>query len=178
MTTLSMRRKHRIIQDLASLDKLAYSNPRFSWRRSGHGLVFRYTGTPGLVRTRAGIGVWDMWSVLIRLGPTYPVQSPTAFLVPVSGVGGPWHPNTLAEPPHPVCFGRHLPVALLDELARRMERIIILEPHTIMVDERDAMNPHACALVRRLIRERAAPLTLDGSLPDWCRGDPAPVTER
>lgn len=169
VTFTSLRRAHRIAHDVAALEALAHSDRCFSCRGHGRAFLFRYADTPGLVGTAHELAVWIDWSVTVRLGPGYPVQPPVATLLPERCVLAPWHPNVLPAAPYPVCYGRHVPIALLDELARRLKRLITLDPHSVMVDERDAMNPPACPLVRRLIRESWVPLTPGRPLPDWCR---------
>ena len=167
-STLSMRRSHRMVEEIRALNEYMDRVERFSWQTNGRQLRFEYTGVPGLVRVNNEIQLWTEWSATVAIGPRYPLQPPEVSLRPKRSPGTPWHSNVLPSPPFPVCYGHHLPVALLDQLARRIERIIVMEPGSVMVDERDALNPRVCALSRRLIREGYTPLRTGAPLPDWC----------
>lgn len=165
---MSLRRSHRIAEELRALTDLARHSQRFAWRFTGRMLAFCYTHTPGLVLDRDGISVWPSWSAGVFLGPKYPIQAPEVVLAPAGRKGRPFHPNVLPHPPYRACYGRHLPAVLLDELVRRLEGMIMLRPGSVMTDERDSLDPRACRFVRRLIQEGAAPLRQGRPLPAWC----------
>ncbi|MBE3123854.1 MAG: hypothetical protein IMZ55_03875 [Acidobacteria bacterium] len=166
---MNARYARRIADDLKSLDSLARQDGAFGWRLSRSGIELRYEKTPGLVLTKnQGIVLATRWTARLLLGPRYPVASHPVWIVCDCGV--PFHPNVLQTAPHRVCYGRHLPFLPLSELALRLQRMITLHPATIQTDERDSLNPRACGIVRRLVREGTVPLRLDTPLPPWCRG--------
>jgi len=167
---MNLQRSHRILEDLKALGVLSQRCRRITFNISSLGLLLQYTDTPGLVETanNRGISVWTTWDVRVLLGPQYPIDSPVVLIRPHQCSGRPLHPNITPEPPYRLCYGRHLPTLLADELALRVERMVRLCPEAIMTDERNALNTRACQIVRRLIRENYTPLR-DTSLPTWCR---------
>ena len=164
---MTLRKATRIKADLRSLVQWEMKQPSFSWRWAGHGVVFVYRDTPGLLRTGRGVRVWLRWQAAVVLPPLYPIVAPLVTLRPAGAAGAPFHPNVLPHPPYAVCYGQHMPVLLLDELARRIEQILILQPRTIMPDERDALSPAACAYVRQLVQRGLAPLEAETALPAY-----------
>jgi hypothetical protein len=155
-----MRRRQRIQNDLSALRGLAASRSNFSWWWRGQDIVLAFAETPGLVRTERGVETCDSWEATLTFPPFYPIDEPIVTLSPAGREGAPYHPNVLPVWPFLLCYGRHLPDLLLDELARRIERMIVLMPGSVTTDETDSLNHDACKLVRRLIREGVAPLTL------------------
>jgi hypothetical protein len=153
-----MRRHRRIQNDLAALSELAVAKPNFRWRSNGRQLLLEYVNTPGLIRTGRGVEICDRWQAALTLPPRYPIEAPIVTLSPVGQSGAPYHPNVLPVPPYLLCYGRHLPDLLLDELARRIERMIVLMQGAVATGE-PYLNGDACSYVRRLIREGRTPLT-------------------
>jgi hypothetical protein len=153
-----MRRHRRIQNDLAALTELAVAKPNFRWRRNGRQLLLEYVNTPGLIRTGGGVEIWGRWQAALTLPPRYPIEGPIVTLSSVGRSGAPYHPNVLPVPPYLLCYGRHLPDLLLDELARRIERMIVLMQGAVATGE-PYLNGDACGYVRRLIREGKTPLT-------------------
>ncbi len=175
----NVRRANRLLEETRALKALAKRNSRFSFTLCKRGYLFRFTDTPGLIQTTDGISLWNQWDVRILLPPRYPIDQPWALIVPHACTGRPIHPNVLPTiAPCRVCYGRYRADTLLDELALRMYRIITLRPEAIMTDERNALNPSICHIVRRLIREKHVPLTLNTSLPGWCRASGRPGREK
>jgi len=164
---MNVRYARRIAEDLKSLDALARQDGAFGWRLSRFGIELHYEKTPGLVLAADGVALAERWTARLLLGPRYPIHSPVIWLL--CDLGAPFHPNVLQAAPHRVCYGRHLPSLPLAELALRLQRMIRLYPATIQPDEHDSLNPRACHVVRRLVREGAVPLRLDTPLPPWCR---------
>jgi hypothetical protein len=155
-----MRLHQRIQNDLVALTELAAARQGFSYRMEGRNIALEYKGTPGLIRTGRGVEICTRWRAVLRLPPRYPIDPPIVTLSPVGQDGAPYHPNVLPVRPYALCYGRHLPDLLLDELARRVERMILLMPGSVTTDEADSLNHDACRHVRRLIREGRTPLTL------------------
>jgi len=160
---------HRLLEEVRALKALDNRNSRFSFSSSVSGFVFHFKDTPGLLQTADGMSLWNQWTVRIMLPYKYPIDPPLALISPYRHIGRLIHPNVLSVPPHRVCYGRHKANQLLDELALRIQRIICLRPEAAMTDERDALNPRICHVIRRLIREKYVPLTLETSLPEWCK---------
>jgi hypothetical protein len=172
MTMPTFRQAHRFSQEVEALKAFACNRGRFLFRVLGRGFLFFYRDTPGILKRDECVQLWTGWVARIQLPPEYPVQSPHVHLSPWGTAGQPWHPNIFPRRPFPVCYGRHVPVHLLDELARRLERLITLDPQSVMVDESDALNPQVCVLVRRLIHEGRLPLAPGEELPQWCQDRP------
>ena len=169
---MNRRQFHRITEDQQALGHLAREGLEecrlFVSRRSPVGFVWRYEGLPGFLETPSGLLVWPSWHALVSLGPRFPIDAPRVFLAPAGQPGRPYHPNILSKPPYLVCYGRHQPLLLLDALARRLARIIMMHRDAIMTDERNSLNPQACPTVRRLVQDGAVPLTIGRPLPSWC----------
>jgi hypothetical protein len=166
---------NRILEERKSLIEFKARNPRFQFRFTLPILEFRYISTPGLIKKREGISLWNEWIVPVLISQRYPVESPFARLIAVGCKGIPYHPNVLPHEPWVLCYGTHSPVLMLDNLARRIEQMIILNPDFISTEESNSLNPDACRFVRRLIKEKATPLRLGISLPNWCTTKPEQV---
>jgi len=152
-------RLKRIQNDLASLRALAQASSFFSFRQlRSDVLIFNYIDTPGLIRSIKGVEICSTWESLVILPRAYPIKPPVVMLRPVSRQGLTFHPNVKPERPHLLCYGRHVPVLLLDELARRIQRIVTLTPGAFMANEVDALNSRACQYVRLLARDKKLPL--------------------
>lgn len=168
----TFRRNRRFGNDIASLTALAQARPNFSFTQlAPNVLLFRYADTPGLIRTTNQVQIWSGWQAAVLLPPQYPFKPPLVMLRPAGKQGLPFHPNVRPGPPHIVCYGQYIPVLLLDELARRLERIINLEPRAVMTDEADSLNRRACRYVRQLAREHKIPLTAKNT---YLPGKPQP----
>jgi hypothetical protein len=153
-----MRRMARIRNDCRALARLSGVQSNISSQLVGPFVILRYVNTPGLLETNRGIEVCECWEVGIFLPPRYPIDGPVVRIASAGQTGKPFHPNVSPVFPHMVCCGRHMPELLLDELARRIERMILLMPGSVMTDERDALNARACMYVRRLTRIGTTPL--------------------
>ncbi len=160
------RRRSRIQHDAQALEALAHATPWLSVAcPNPNMIILKFADTPGLMRTDAGRQVWCRWRAVILLTPGFPVLPPHVLLSPDGRAGGqPFHPNIMPHSPFRVCFGRHLPQMLLDELAHRLHRIITLTPGSVMTDERDSLNPEACRFVRKLARSGRIPLSKETHL--------------
>lgn len=166
MNQYRMNRISEEIRALKALDKHSRRiTVKFDKVKPMPRLLFHYVDTPGLVQTGRRITVWASWDARVILSVNYPIQSPIVLLTPHRCGGRPFHPNVLPVPPYQVCYGHHLPNCLLDELALRIERMIVLHPQAVMTDEYDSMNRAACEFVRSLIIDHLAPLQLQTSLP-------------
>lgn len=164
--SVAWRRSRRTENDIASLTTLAQARPNFSYIQAAHNIfLFKYDSIPGLLKTNHGVEVWSTWQAAVLLPAGYPLKPPVVMLRPVDKKGFPFHPNVRPSLPNIVCYGRHMPVLLLDELARRLERMINLEPKAITTDEADSLNWQACRYVRLLTREQKIPLTKNTCLP-------------
>jgi hypothetical protein len=152
----------RIKNDMRALARLASAHPDFTWTQRGRVVVLRFGATPGLLKTETGVVIHSRWEAALLLPPRYPIDAPIVTLSATGQPGRPFHPNIGPEPPHLVCYGRHIPSVSLDDLVRRIERIINLVPGTAMTRERDSLNARACAYVRRLARTRTLPLRPGG----------------
>lgn len=156
----SLRRKRRIQRDVAVLEELSVAIPSFTFRWLGSNvLVLKYVKTPSLLLHADRVEICHDWEAIVTLPRGYPIQPPVVMLKPVGRKGLTFHPNVTPEPPHLLCFGQHVPVLLLDELARRIQRMIILTPGAFMTNETDSLNPSACQFVRFLSRDKKLPLS-------------------
>ena len=165
----NLRMSHRLLEEVRVLKELDNRNSRFSFSSSASGFIFHFKDSPGLLQTAEGISLWDQWAVRIVLPNKYPIDPPLALISPYRRIGRIVHPNVMSFRPHRICYGKHKATQLLDELALRIQRIISLRREATMTDERDALNPRICHVIRRLIREKYVPLTLETSLPEWCK---------
>jgi hypothetical protein len=155
------RRRSRIQHDLEALQALAKAAPWLNTvvRPNPNVLLLKFIETPGLLQTAAGTQVWHRWGAAVLLPDGYPVLPPVVLLSPEGTDGKPFHPNIEPRKPFRVCYGQHLPDVLLDELPRRLYRLITLTPGAVLPNERDSLNAIACKFVRRLARENKVPLS-------------------
>ena len=165
--SFSARRERRIQKDMEALEKLDVAIPSFTFRRLERNvLVFKYVNTPGLLLHAGRVEVWLAWEAIMILPRSYPIEAPTVMLRPIGRQGMAFHPNVTPEQPHGLCYGKFIPVLLLDELAKRIQRIITLIPGAFMTVEANALNSSACQFVRLLARVKKLPLQENIRLPE------------
>ena len=147
------RQVHRVREDLRALRGLMAEGLEacgFQCRPCVVGFVWTYDGLLGLVQTHEGLTAWPAWQVTRCPGSAaIRAEPPRLFVWAARSPGAPFHPNVLPAAPYLLCYGRHQPIELLDGLARRVARILRLEPGAVMPDEHNCLHRQACQPVRR-----------------------------